>query len=146
MVIFGASGDLTHRKILPALARLADRGVLDDGFVLIGVARTPLNDDEFRNLVAGATPNGGPKWKTLCQRFRYVTGEYDDPRTFAQLKSYQDEADRDDGTQGNRLYYLATIPSVFGLVADALRNTPARGHRTTTTSCASSSRSPTATT
>ncbi|MGB7049934.1 MAG: hypothetical protein WBG41_00040, partial [Acidimicrobiales bacterium] len=103
MVIFGASGDLTSRKILPALARLADRGVLDDGFMLIGVARTPLSDDDFRNLVAKATPNGGPKWKTLSQRFRYVTGEYDDPDTFARLKTYQDDADRDDGTQGNRL-------------------------------------------
>jgi glucose-6-phosphate 1-dehydrogenase len=120
MVIFGASGDLTSRKILPALARLADRGVLDDGFMLIGVARTPLSDDDFRNLVADATPSGGPKWKTLCQRFRYITGEYDHPDTFAQLKTYLDDADHDDGTQGNRLYYLATIPSVFGLVADAL--------------------------
>ncbi len=91
MVIFGASGDLTSRKILPALARLADRGVLDDGFLLIGVARTPLSDDGFRNLVAEATPNGGPKWKTLCQRFRYITGEYDHPDTFAQLKTYLDD-------------------------------------------------------
>ena len=48
LVIFGASGDLTARKILPALARLADRGVLDDGFTLIGVARTEWSDDEFR--------------------------------------------------------------------------------------------------
>lgn len=120
MVIFGASGDLTSRKILPALARLADRGVLDDGFTLIGVARTPLSDDDFRNLVAEATPEAGPTWKTLCQRFRYVTGEYDHPDTFDELHSCLDEADRVDGTQGNRLYYLATIPSVFGLVADAL--------------------------
>ncbi len=120
MVIFGASGDLTSRKILPALARLADRGVLDDGFTLIGVARTPLSDDDFRNLVAEATPEGGPRWKTLCQRFRYITGEYDHPNTFDLLKTCLDEADRVDRTQGNRLYYLATIPSVFGLVAGAL--------------------------
>jgi glucose-6-phosphate 1-dehydrogenase len=120
MVIFGASGDLTARKILPALARLADRGVLDEGFTLIGVARTPLSDDGFRNLVAEATPDGGPKWKTLCQRFRYITGEYDHPDTFGQLKVALDDADRVDGTDGNRLYYLATIPSVFGLVAGAL--------------------------
>jgi glucose-6-phosphate 1-dehydrogenase len=120
MVIFGASGDLTSRKILPALARLADRGVLDDGFTLIGVARTPLSDDDFRKLVAEATPEGGPRWKTLCQRFRYITGEYDHPTTFDLLKRYLDDADQIDHTQGNRLYYLATIPSVFGLVAGAL--------------------------
>ena len=122
MVIFGASGDLTHRKILPALARLADRGVLDDGFTVIGVARTEWSDEEFRNQVTEATPEGGPKWKSLVERFKYVTGEYDHPDTFSQLKDHLDEADRLDGTDGNRLYYLATIPSVFGLVAGALRD------------------------
>jgi glucose-6-phosphate 1-dehydrogenase len=122
MVIFGASGDLTHRKILPSLARLADRGVLDDGFTLIGVARTEWTDEEFRSNVAEATPEGGPKWKALSERFKYIAGEYDHPDTFSQLKDHLDEADRLDGTDGNRLYYLATIPSVFGLVAGALRD------------------------
>jgi len=120
MVIFGASGDLTARKILPALARLADRGVLDDGFTVIGVARTAWTDEEFRAQVADATPEGGAKWKALTGRFKYITGEYDHPDTFAQLRDHLDEADRVDGTDGNRLYYLATIPSVFGLVASAL--------------------------
>jgi glucose-6-phosphate 1-dehydrogenase len=120
MVIFGASGDLTARKILPALARLADRGVLDNGFTVIGVARTKWSDDDFRAHVAEATPEGGPKWKTLTEGFKYVAGEYDDPDTFARLKEHLDEADRVNGTGGNRLYYLATIPSVFGLVAGAL--------------------------
>jgi glucose-6-phosphate 1-dehydrogenase len=120
MVIFGASGDLTARKILPALARLADRGVLDDGFTVVGVARTEWSDEDFRSHVAESTPDGGPKWKALRERFKYVTGEYDHPDTFDQLKAHLDEADRLDGTAGNRLYYLATIPSVFGLVAQAL--------------------------
>lgn len=120
MVIFGASGDLTARKILPALARLADRGVLDDGFTVIGVARTAWDDEEFRSQVTKATPEGGPKWRTLTGRFRYIAGEYDHPDTFSQLRSHLDEADRVDHTGGNRLYYLATIPSVFGLVAGAL--------------------------
>jgi glucose-6-phosphate 1-dehydrogenase len=120
MVIFGASGDLTGRKILPALARLADRGVLDDGFTVIGVARTVWTDEEFRSHVTESTPDGGPKWKALTERFKYVSGEYDHPDTFDQLKTHLDEADKTDGTDGNRLYYLATIPSVFGLVAQAL--------------------------
>ena len=120
MVIFGASGDLTGRKILPALARLADRGVLDDGFTVIGVARTEWSDDDFRAHVAESTPDGGPKWRALTERFKYVTGEYDHPDTFDLLKTHLDEADQVDGTDGNRLYYLATIPSVFGLVAGAL--------------------------
>jgi glucose-6-phosphate 1-dehydrogenase len=120
MVIFGASGDLTGRKILPALARLADRGVLDDGFTVIGVARTEWSDEEFRSHVTESTPDAGPKWRALTGRFKYVTGEYDHPDTFDQLKTHLDEADKVDGTDGNRLYYLATIPSVFGLVAQAL--------------------------
>jgi glucose-6-phosphate 1-dehydrogenase len=122
LVIFGASGDLTARKILPALARLADRGVLDDGFTVIGVARTQWNDDEFHAHVSEATPEGGPKWKALVERFKYIAGEYDHPNTFSQLKDHLDEADRLDGTAGNRIYYLATIPSVFGLVAGALHD------------------------
>jgi glucose-6-phosphate 1-dehydrogenase len=120
MVIFGASGDLTGRKILPALARLADRGVLDDGFTVIGVARTEWSNEEFRAHVAESTPDGGPKWRALTERFKYITGEYDHPNTFDMLKTHLDEADEVDGTDGNRLYYLATIPSVFGLVAGAL--------------------------
>ena len=120
MVIFGASGDLTARKILPALSRLADRGVLDDGFTIIGVARSQWSDQEFQNHVSEATPEAGPKWKALVQRFKYIAGEYDHPHTFEQLKTHLDEADKLDGTSGNRLYYLATIPSVFALVAGAL--------------------------
>jgi glucose-6-phosphate 1-dehydrogenase len=120
MVIFGASGDLTARKILPALARLADRGVLDDGFTVIGVARTEWTDEDFQAHVAESTPEGGPKWKALTERFKYIAGEYDHPDTFSQLRTHLDEADRVDGTDGNRLYYLATVPSVFGLVAHAL--------------------------
>jgi glucose-6-phosphate 1-dehydrogenase len=122
LVIFGASGDLTARKILPALAQLADRGVLDDGFTVIGVARTKWSDDEFRAHVAESSPEGGPKWKAFTERFKYVAGEYDHPDTFSRLKDHLDEADRIDGTAGNRIYYLATIPSVFGMVAGALKD------------------------
>jgi glucose-6-phosphate 1-dehydrogenase len=120
MVIFGASGDLAARKILPALARLADRGALDNGFVVIGMARTQWSDEEFRRHVLESTPKGGDKWKALVERFHYVNGEYDHPDTFATLKDMLDTADKEDGTGGNRLYYLATIPAVFGLVAGAL--------------------------
>ena len=120
LVIFGASGDLTNRKILPALARLADRGVLDAGFTLIGVARTPWPDEEFRRDITTATPEAGPTWRKLTERFTYITGEYDHPDTFAQLRVRLEDADKVDRTAGNRLYYLATIPSMFGLVAQAL--------------------------
>jgi len=120
MVIFGASGDLTSRKILPALANLADRGRLNEGFTVIGVARTPWSDDEFRQVALRDVPNAGEAWRTIVQRFRYVAGEYAASETFDQLKGYLAEADTKYGTGGNRLYYLATIPSMFGNIAEAL--------------------------
>ena len=65
-------------------------------------------------------PTAAPSGRSSGRAVPYVAGEYDHPDTFARLKTYLDEADRIDGTAGNRLYYLATIPSVFGLVAGAL--------------------------
>ena len=120
LVIFGASGDLAARKIFPALARLAERGALDNGFTVIGMARTAWSDEEFRQHVLEATRGSGDKWKAFVGRFRYVSGEYDHPATFAALASLLQVADDEDGTGGNRLYYLATVPAVFGLVAGAL--------------------------
>jgi glucose-6-phosphate 1-dehydrogenase len=120
LVIFGASGDLTARKILPALASLADSGRLSEQFTLIGVARTKWSDDEFRQAVLKAVPGAGPAWKSLVERFRYVSGEYAATPTFDKLRELLGEADKQYGTSGNRVYYLATIPEVFALVAEAL--------------------------
>ena len=120
LVIFGASGDLTARKILPALASLADSGRLSEQFTLIGVARTKWSDDEFRQAVLQAVPGAGEAWKSLVERFRYVPGEYAATPTFDKLKELLGEADTQYGTSGNRVYYLATIPEVFALVAEAL--------------------------
>jgi len=122
-------GDLTHRKILPALARLADRGVLDDGFTVIGVARTEWTDEEFRSKVTESTPDCGPKWKALVERFKYVAGEYDHPDTFSRLKAHLDEADKLDGTDGNRLYYLATIRACSDWWPGPCTTTPAPAPR-----------------
>jgi glucose-6-phosphate 1-dehydrogenase len=128
LVIFGASGDLTARKILPALASLAEHGRLSDRFTVIGVARTEWSDDEFRQVAAKA---GGPVWRRLVRRFRYVAGEYAAPETFDRLREILDQADQDYGCAGNRVFYLATIPSAFAMVAQALAkegcNVPGRG-------------------
>ncbi|HEV2360560.1 MAG TPA: glucose-6-phosphate dehydrogenase, partial [Acidimicrobiales bacterium] len=120
LIIFGASGDLTSRKILPAVASLADRGALPAAFTVVGVARTPLDDEGFRDLVRKATPDAGKRWQDLVANFRYVTGEYDDQATFDRLRDVLGDADRTLGTAGNRVFYLATIPSMFGPVAKAL--------------------------
>ena len=120
MVIFGASGDLTARKILPALSDLANRGRLNERFTLIGVARTEWSDEEFQDVARKADASGGATWARLVESFRYVAGEYAATKTFDRLKEVLAEADKNQGTGGNRLYYLATIPSVFALVAEAL--------------------------
>ena len=78
LVIFGASGDLTARKLLPALASLAGEGSLPEGFGLVGVARTPWSDNEFRDHCLAAVPDAKPPWAELAKRFRYVIGDYDD--------------------------------------------------------------------
>ncbi|MHB1487135.1 MAG: glucose-6-phosphate dehydrogenase [Acidimicrobiales bacterium] len=120
VVIFGASGDLASRKILPALANLARRGALPPGFACVGVARTPMDDEAFRELARQAGPDAGPRWSELVGKFRYVTGEYAHPDTFDALKDVLDDLDDTAGTAGNRVYYLATIPEVFSEVAEAI--------------------------
>lgn len=120
LVIFGASGDLTSRKILPALANLADRGRLSEDFTVIGVARTGWSDEDFRKAAVAGVPDAGHRWLSLVERFSYVSGEYGDPDTYTQLKVLLEESDRTLGTSGNRVYYLATVPSMFGTIAEAL--------------------------
>jgi len=120
LVVFGASGDLAARKLLPAVASLADHGALPEGFTLIGVARTAWSDDEFRDVALKAVPKPSAAWKAVVKRFRYISGEYAHPDTFDQLKTVLDDADKTYGTGGNRIYYLATIPDLFGPVATAL--------------------------
>ncbi|MGH9071421.1 MAG: glucose-6-phosphate dehydrogenase [Acidimicrobiales bacterium] len=125
LVIFGASGDLTSRKILPALAALAGRGALPSAFVVVGVARTEMDDASFAQLAGQAVADSAegpvdPVWARLARGFRYVAGDYTAPETFAQLHRVLDELDASAGTQGNRVYYLATIPAMFGPVAESL--------------------------
>src|ERR1700760_380248 len=100
LVIFGASGDLTRRKLLPAVESLARHGRLSNQFALVGVARTPMDETQFaesalsdRNLLDKAQLQGG---------IRYVSGGYDDPETYKKLAETLDELDETRGTAGNR--------------------------------------------
>jgi glucose-6-phosphate 1-dehydrogenase len=131
MVVFGASGDLASRKLLPAIAALAEHGALPEGFTVVGVARTAWSDDQFRQAAIAAAPFAGTAWHDVVKRFRYVAGEYAEKPTFDKLKKVLTEADQKFGTAGNRVYYLATIPSMFGAVATALAehgcNAPGQG-------------------
>ena len=120
MVVFGASGDLTSRKLMPALERLAAKRLLPPGFTVVGVARTEWTDEDFQARMTEAVKDAGPEWRSLCERFRYVAGDYAEESTFERLKAVLDETDATQGTSGNRVHYLATVPSVFSLVARAL--------------------------
>jgi glucose-6-phosphate 1-dehydrogenase len=121
LVIFGASGDLTARKLLPALERLSGYGAIPPEVALVGVARTPMTDPEFGDLCRRNVPGPvEPRWKELAATARYVHGGYDDPATYQRLAEVMAECDHRHGTAGNRVYYLATPPRLFGPVAISL--------------------------
>ncbi|GMU55947.1 MAG: glucose-6-phosphate 1-dehydrogenase [Candidatus Xenobia bacterium] len=120
MVIFGASGDLTSRKLVPALYELAEANLLPANFAVVGVSRTKLSDDDFRTRV---TPDGvasHTNWHNLVKNFSYLAGEYDQPATYQVLKARLDELDETLGTSGNRLFYLAVPPEAFSVISDQL--------------------------
>jgi glucose-6-phosphate 1-dehydrogenase len=119
LVIFGASGDLTERKLLPAIRQLAGNGRLRPEFALVGVARTAMSDEEWADKClsddrgrAGVTAEWAPK-----ASFRYVSGAYDDPETYRRLGEVLAECDRTLGTGGHCVFYLATPPRLFGIIA-----------------------------
>jgi glucose-6-phosphate 1-dehydrogenase len=130
IVIFGASGDLTRRKLFPAIRRLARQERLLRGVAVVGVARTDLGDEGFRKLVEEAV--GGPIAPKDVESNRYVAGAYDEPDTYRRLGAVLDELDQHRGTSGNRLFYLATPPTAFrdiirGLASAGLHRSPGGG-------------------
>jgi len=120
LVVFGASGDLTSRKLAPALAALAANRRLSARFGVVGVARSEMTDDEFRDRMLKAAPQPSAAWRRLTAGFRYVAGDYTEPDTFVRLKAVLAELDEELGTGGNRVHYLATVPEVFAGVATSL--------------------------
>jgi glucose-6-phosphate 1-dehydrogenase len=125
LVIFGAAGDLTQRLLLPSFYNLQQSGLLPEGFAIIGVARADKDDAAFRDelkdslgkFVKGATAEG-QKW--LAERMYYVRGEFDDPSTYAAVRTKLEEVERTHATGGNALFYLAVPPALFGPVARSL--------------------------
>jgi glucose-6-phosphate 1-dehydrogenase len=126
MVIFGASGDLTRRKLVPALYNLAKAQLLSREFAVIGVARSPLSTEDFRKKVASdlrefATGDVDPdlaEW--FVRRMHYLSGEFNNQETYKRLKSTLEKVDKDHSTHGNFFYYLATAPDFFGPIVENL--------------------------
>src|SRR5829696_2163096 len=120
MVIFGASGDLTKRKLLPALYNLRKAGLLSDHFAVVGAARSAMSDDEFRRRAKqdldgcdeGKSDPAVVDWLVL--RLHYLALDASSPSSYAELAARIAAVDKDHGTGGNVLYYLATAPDLFG--------------------------------
>ena len=141
MVIFGASGDLANRKLLPAIYKLSQQRLLPPNFVILGYARSPLSDDEFR-LRARTSMVGNSEvefqssaWDTFAPRLFYISGEYDDDEGFKQLQARISMLEEQWNIGGNRLFYLSTPPSVYEPIITCLGNAdlvkPAGGHNWT---------------
>ncbi len=127
IVIFGASGDLVNRKLIPALYDLSAHACLAPRFAIVGFARTPLTDDAFRSAASEATRTAsevGPvdeeKWREFAQSLVYVAGEYHHPDAFQRLAARLEALDRERGLGGNRLFYLATPPEIYPLIIEQL--------------------------
>jgi glucose-6-phosphate 1-dehydrogenase len=126
LVIFGASGDLTHRKIFPALYALAMRKLLPTNFAIVGAARTDWTDDEFRDQMEHAVREFGRDdfdqdvWDQLAQATRYISLDFADETRDNNLSELLDELDEERGTRGNRVYYLALPPQAMPMVTGEL--------------------------
>jgi len=126
IVIFGATGDLTQRKLVPGLYGLATQQLLPPETAVIGVARRDIPDDEFRaQMRAGVEAHGRfpideDVWEGFARRLRYLSAPFDDRRGFELLRAMLEEEDRRRGTRGNRLFYLATAPEFFPVIAESL--------------------------
>jgi glucose-6-phosphate 1-dehydrogenase len=127
MVIFGASGDLTERKLIPALYYLYREHMLPAGFSVIGCARTPSTDEAFGKEMGEAvkkylklTNESDAFVESFGKGIFYITDNFGDAKAYAQLKTVLDRLDQERGTCGNRLFYLATPPSFFPVIVKHL--------------------------
>jgi glucose-6-phosphate 1-dehydrogenase len=126
LTIFGATGDLSKRKLLPALYNLAHEGALPERFNLIGASRRDMSDDEYRTL-AKESIQGFSRRETdekvldaLLDGVRYVSGSFDDPGLYEKLEAATGESDERAGIEFNRVYYLSTSPSFFAEIVKQL--------------------------
>src|SRR6266487_3597551 len=130
IVIFGATGDLTHRKLVPALYNLAADGELPPAVAVVGFARREKSDDEFRREMEEATKKFSRQtvrdeiWKTFAQSIFYHQSEFEDESGYKSLAQRLDKIDKQRGTRGNRLFYFAAAPDQFEPI---LKNLKAAG-------------------
>ena len=120
VIIFGASGDLTKRKLVPALYRLTQERLLPAEFAIIGFARSPMSHEDFRAKMKDAilTYSEAKRideavWDSFAKGIFYVAGDVNNPESYRQIRELLDQIDRDRGTAGNRVFYLSTSPTLY---------------------------------
>jgi glucose-6-phosphate 1-dehydrogenase len=124
LVIFGASGDLTRRKLFPALYAMAFRDLLPEPFAVVGTARTALGDDEFRAQMEDAVREHARDefrekvWGKLMDCSHYVATDFADDRGLDELVALLNDLDESHGTRGNRIHYLAVPPAAFETIVE----------------------------
>ncbi|WP_309116688.1 glucose-6-phosphate dehydrogenase [Saccharothrix sp.] len=127
LVIFGVTGDLSRKKLMPAIYDLANRGLLPPGFALVGFARRDWADQDFMQVVHDAvkeyarTPFRQEVWDHLAEGIRFVQGTFDDDTAFDTLAATLADLDRERGTGGNHAFYLSVPPSAFPTVVNQLK-------------------------
>jgi glucose-6-phosphate 1-dehydrogenase len=126
-VIFGASGDLTSRKLIPALYNLFCQDLLPPGFAVIGYAFTVMDDDSFRDRMRELVKSSPEVlvfrqklWDAFVPALHYITADFENPQGYQKLGERLRGMDRERGTGGNRLFYLATAPSFYGPIVQNL--------------------------
>ncbi len=127
LVIFGVTGDLARKKLMPAVYDLANRGLLPPGFSLVGFARRDWADQDFAEIVRDAVRENSRTefrhevWRQLSEGFRFVPGDFNDDEAFDKLRRTVEELDELRGTGGNHAFYLSIPPRFFGDVIGQLK-------------------------
>src|SRR5437016_11228727 len=123
MVLFGAAGDLTMRKLVPALYNLVKAKLLPTNFAVLGVSHDELSLEQFRDQATRflqAEDHGTDAWEWFTQRLYYQRGDFADPATYSILQDRLSDVDREHNTKGNYLFYLATAPKFFAQIVQQL--------------------------
>jgi glucose-6-phosphate 1-dehydrogenase len=126
LTIFGAAGDLTKRKLIPALYNLKRSRLLNDRFAVVGLARKDLDTDRYRDQMMKdlkefvPAPADAATCEDVVRRIHYLRGNFDDPESYRRLKEMTDRIGSEYGTGGNLLHYLATPPKAFAPIVDRL--------------------------
>ncbi len=129
LVVFGVTGDLARKKLIPAVYDLANRGLLPPGFVLLGFARRDWGDGDFEQVARSAAQKGArtewreSTWRRLEDSIKFLPGSFDDDAAFDTLAQQLRDLDASHGTQGNAAFYLSIPPTAFPVVLKQMKRT-----------------------